>query len=82
MLIGLALILAAFVWLMIETNWLTIRLPVGAPKQSVNSTPETLALPAPRPILLLDVRHYQPSVFVAEDMPETSGSLQILSVRE
>lgn len=82
MIIGLLLIAIGFAWLLWETDFLTIRLPVGAPKASVNRTPETLALPAPAPILLLDTRHYTPSVFVAEDMPETAGSLQILAVRE
>ncbi len=81
MIIGLLLIAGAFAWLLKETNFLTIRLPVGASSKA-NSAPETLALPAPSPVLLLDVRHYTPSVFVVEDMPETSGNLQIAGVRE
>ncbi len=81
MIIGLLMVAGAFAWLMYETRFLSIRLPVGGPSK-VNSEPETLALPAPAPVLLLDVRHYTPSVFVVEDMPETSGNLQIAGVRE
>jgi hypothetical protein len=74
--IVLSIILIAFVWLLNETDYLLVRLPVGA---VVN---KTLSLPAPEPILLLDVPHYHPSVFIVEDMPDTFGNLEILAVRE
>jgi hypothetical protein len=77
MIIGILLIVLAFLWLLYETNFLRIRLPVGG-----NPINKSLALPAGRAPLLLDTRHYHFGDFVIEDMPETSGKLQIICVRE
>ena len=68
----------AFYWLLKETDWLRIRLPIGKPTIS-----KTLLLPAGKvnPVLLLDTIHYKPSQFVPLDIPDTTGSLNIICKR-
>ena len=77
MLISLSLIAIAFIWLLLETDFLRIRLPMGASKPVIKS------LPAPiiEPVLLLDTAHDTPTEFETLEMPETSGEVNILCVR-
>jgi hypothetical protein len=93
--ITLSTILLALTWLLRETDYLTVRLPVGA---AIVKTETTLAErkldeyirlytneqpETPKPILLLDTPHYHPSVFITQDMPDVNiGKLEILCVRE
>lgn len=78
MIIGIILIVLALLWLLLETDFLRIRLPVGA--ENLDSDIKAL-MPGETP-LLLDTRHYHFGDFVIEDMPETSGKLQIICVRK
>ncbi len=66
----------AFLWLLKETDWLTVRLPMG---RAVNT--KVLLLPAGKPVLLLDTVHYKPTQFEPVDMPEMTGSLNIVCKR-
>ncbi len=72
---AIVLIAIAFGWLLYETDFMRVRLPVS------KVTNKTLLLPAGKPILLLDTVHYKPSEFVTLDMPETTGSLNIVCRR-
>ncbi len=84
MLATIIIVSLALAWLGWESNWLTIRLPYGAtshPALLLAPEPARLALPAANPVLLLDTVHYKPSQFIPLDMPETTGSLNIICKR-
>jgi hypothetical protein len=74
------LILAlAFGWLLYETNFMRVRLPVGS-KPANKTLLLTQGEVKPQP-LLLDTVHYKPSQFEPLDMPEFTGSLNIVCKR-
>lgn len=75
----------ALMWLGYETKWLTIRLEAYSPQNSVKllACPvKRLGLPAPETRLLLDTLHFEPSNFICQDMPETTGEVNIACKRE
>lgn len=78
MITAIIIIGIALSWLGYETDWMAVRLPYGKP-----STSKVLLLSAPttKPVLLLDTIHYKPSEFELLDMPETTGSLNIICKR-
>lgn len=78
MIIGISLLVIGFAWLLIETRFLTIRLPVGPNPED----DDVKALEAPAAPLLLTGPNTE-STFVAVDMPDMdSGKLRILCLRE
>ena len=79
MIATIIILAVAFTWLGFETQWLSIRLPVG--KQPVN---KTLLLSQgevkPQP-LLLDTFHTKSSEFIPLDMPDFTGNINIVCKR-
>lgn len=83
--ISLSVVALALVWLGFETDWLRVNLAYSRinPKTLLfcaGAIP--LSLSAPSPVLLLDTVHFKHSEFVPLDMPELSGSLNIVCRRE
>ncbi len=81
----------AIFWLLIETDWLRIRLPYGSTNKSVlnemvhadlsiTDTEEPVS-PAPQPLtdhyISKDTTPYTPSVFVQSEIPTLDGELNI-----
>jgi len=58
----------ALAWLLAETDFMRVRLPAG------KASPETRLQPEPD--------NYKPSQFEPLAMPETTGNLQIICMRE
>ncbi len=67
MIIGLIL---AFLWLGYESDWMRVRLPAHDPRGRVKLASSEETIP------------YKPSKFRRLDMPETTGNLKIICVRE
>jgi len=76
MIIALLVILAAFYWMMVETNYLRINLPIGKIPAAIPAA-QTVKLLMPgkiEPVLLLTAArldHY--SNFIVKDMPISQG---------
>ena len=60
-------LILAFLWLGYESDWMRVRLPTHDPKGKVK---------------LSDTIPYKPSKFQRLEMPETTGNLKIICVRE
>lgn len=82
----------AFAWLLLETNWLRVRLPVsgnGGNIEALQSNSEAVA-PAVNGIVFRDTipktqpdaLPFEPSRFTSLDMPDTIGTLNILCERK
>ena len=69
MIATLIIIALAFVWLLKETDYLRVRLPVGKADARV------------KPSIIPQVE-FKPSVFELLDMPPTTGNINIVCVRE
>ena len=81
----------ALTWLGFETQWLSIRLPVGIQSNSTGIEVESHSLPLPvlslatkpQPLLLaMPVIHFKPSEFTPLDMPDFTGNIKVICVRE
>lgn len=69
MIVAIIIISLAFAWLLWETDFMRVRLPVG------NLDNKT------KPAIIPQV-NFKPSVFEPLDMPTTTGNINIICVRE
>jgi len=76
MILALIIIALAFVWLLIETDFMRVRLPVG---KIDLTTPEPMT--EVKSVIIPQFNH-KPSIFEALDMPATTGNINIVCVRE
>lgn len=68
----------AFFWLLIETDFMRVRLPIGKVANKTLLLPQGEVKPQP---LLLDTFHTRPSEFTPLDMPEFTGTINIVCRR-
>lgn len=66
---AILVILSAFIWLLIETDYMRVRLPMG--KVADKNLPQTENIP---------VLPYKPSDFTPLDIPDTEGELNTVSI--
>jgi len=71
MIIAIILIGLALAWLLYETDFMRVRLPVGKVADSGKVKPA-----------FIPQVNYKPSVFELLDMPATTGNINIICVRE
>ena len=69
MITAIIIISLAFLWLLIETDYMRVRLPAGKVADKV------------KPAIIPQV-NYKPSVFEPLDMPAFTGNINIICVRE
>ncbi|KKN59262.1 hypothetical protein LCGC14_0543610 [marine sediment metagenome] len=62
----------AFIWLLHETNFFRIQLLI-----TNNPLPDMV-----KPVSMHDPTTYKPSVFLAQNLPDTIGNMNIICVRE
>lgn len=70
MVIMIICLILAFLWLGYESDWMRVRLPAYDPRDRV------------KPATSEDTIPYKPSKFRRLEMPETTGNLKIICVRE